>query len=1067
MEYEPRATASASNGPAMTSPSLCTVSLAIVTLLVPLLSFGQTPRATIRGIVVDQTGARLPGVDITVTREDTNEARQSVSDGDGHFTFAELPAGRYSIEGRREGFSIYRHRAHLAIGQELWLEPELVVTTVTTVTTGGRDSRLPLLERNSPALTTVIEHEQIANLPLDGRNFLELALLSPGTAPAPQGSASSVRGEFAFSTNGAREDFNNYALDGVYNVDPKLNTPAVRPPVDGIQEFEVATSNYDASFGRNGAGQVNVLTRSGSNMFTGTAYEFLRTGALASRNHFAPEDTEDPEYSRHQFGGSVGGPIARSRTFFFMDYEHTRLREGITRVTNVPTALERAGNFSQSLFARPLDPFSGQPLPGGQIPPFFTHPVGAAIAALYPLPNRDVAFANFVSSPTLRDGVHQFDGKVEHNLGSAARVAARFSFSDRDLLEPFAGAGFSALPGFGNDVTRRGQNLGISLVTASPRYVNDVRFGYNRVSIGVFPENPSTRNQSVGLAALASNPRDAGLSFITIAGYSPLGHEYNNPQESTADTFQIIDTATAAWGSHVLKFGGEWYGVRQSAYRDVQSRGFLTFISQGYTGNALADLLLGLPVLTGGARLDNPQNLRAANWSLFAHDDWRASRKLTISAGLRYDYATPPVDKDDRANLYDLSTGQLVPVGTGGMPRGGYVADRNNVSPRAGFAWMLDDLDRWVVRGGYGVYYNQGALATSEGLFFNPPYFNLGVYFPGAGLPLLTLSNPFPSNFPVFIPQSATAYQRDLQTPWMEHWNVNVQHHIGTGRAIEVGYVGSRGHDLISARDANQPPASPNRPNLRPNPFFGDITLIESRASSRYNAMQIKYRQRIEDGLSYIASYTYGKSTDDASGFFTSAGDPNFPQNSLDPGAERARSSFDVRHRFSAGLTYNLPFSGNVWLDDWQLQAIGTFQSSRPFTVAIHPDIDASNTGRSNLGFGYNDRPNVSGNGGLPADERTPERWFNTAAFAMPPFGTFGNAGRNSVEGPGYKNLNLAIVKLVPLGDARLQLRFETFNLLNSENFDLPDPFLGSPTFGQILSAGAPRRVQFGVRALF
>ena len=1051
----------------MTSRRIQTALVLVLTLSLTPIADGQTHRATIRGIVLDQTGAALPGVQITVTREETNETRQAASDGQGRFAFAELPAGSYSIEARLTGFSIYRNRALLVVGQQLWIEPQLAVTAATTITAGPDRSRSPLLEQDSPALTTVIDENQVSNLPLDGRNFLELALLSPGTAPAPQGSASSVRGEFAFSTNGAREDFNNYVLDGVYNVDPKLNTPAVRPPVDGIQGFEVATSAYDASFGRNGAGQVNVLSRSGSNSFSGSLYEFLRNGALDARNHFAPEDTPDPEYSRHQFGGAVGGPVARNRTFFFVDYEHTRLREGTTRVTNVPTAAERIGDFSQSHFPAPVDPVTRRPLPGGQIPSFLTNPIGRAITALYPLPNRDVPFANYVSSPTLSDDVHQFDGKLEHSIGSRARLAARYSFSDRGLLEPFAGTGFSAVPGFGNDVERRGQNLAVALTAASARYVNDTRFGYNRVSIAVFPENSAIDNASVGLQTLATNPRDAGLSFITVSGFSPLGHEYNNPQESTADTFQVSHATTAARGGHLLKVGGEWYGVRQSAYRDVQSRGFLTFVSQGYTGNALADLLLGLPVLTGGARLDNPQNLRSNSWSLFAHDDWRATRKLTISLGLRYDYVSPPVDRDDRANLYDLATGTLVQVGRNGMPRGGFEPDRNNLSPRVGAAWTLDELGRWVVRGGYGTYYNHGALATSEGLFFNPPYFNLGVYFPNPALPPLTLFNPFPANFPIPIPQSATAYQQDLQTPSMEHWNVNLQHQLGARRAIEIAYVGSRGHDLISARDANQPAPSPSPLNLRPNPVFADITLIESRATSLYNALQIKYVQRFDYGLSHIASYTYAKSTDDASGFFTSAGDPNFPQNSLDPAAERSRSSFDVRHRFSLGLTFDVPLSGNAWLNDWQVQAVATFQSGRPFTVAVHPDIEVSNTGRSNLGFGYNDRPNVSGSPTLPGGERSEERWFNTTAFSMPDFGTFGNAGRNSVQGPGFKNVNLAVVKLVPIGEARLQLRFETFNLFNAANFDLPDPFLGSPTFGQILSAGSPRRIQFGVRMTF
>jgi hypothetical protein len=1051
----------------LTTAAVRGVSGLAVLLLVTWGAAAQTSRATIRGIVMDQTGARLADVHVSVLRETTNETRQARTDGQGNFAVAGLEAGPYSIEARRAGFTIYRHRAELAIGQQLWVEVELAVAATEMVTTGGADTRLPLIERSSPALSTLLTDEQIRDLPLDGRNFLELALLAPGTAPAPQGSASSVRGDFAFTSNGGREDFNDYVLDGAYNVDPKLNTPAVRPPVDGIREFEVLTSTYDASFGRNGAAQVNVLTRSGSNALAGTVYEFFRNGALDARNRFAPENEPDPEYDRHQFGGSAGGPIRKDRTFFFADYERTRLREGITRLTTVPTAQERAGDFSASAFPAPVDPASGFPLPGGRIPPFFINPIGAAVAGLYPLPNRSGAAANFVSSPAARDDVHQTDLKVEHNLTSSMRAMARYSFSDRSLLEPFAGPGFAAVPGFGNDVARRGQNVVAALTSASSRYVNDLRFGYTRVSIGVFPEDTAITNASVGLPALSSRPRDAGLSLISVAGYSPLGHEYNNPQESTSDTFQIADTATGTWGAHLLKLGGEWYGTRQAAYRDVQARGFLTFVQQGYTGNALADLLLGLPVLTGGARLDNPQNLRTSSWSLFAQDDWRAARTLTITAGLRYEYLSPPVDRDDRANLYDPASGTVVGVGTNGMPRGGFEPDRDNIAPRVGVAWTPDALDRWVVRGGYGIYYNQGALATSEGLFFNPPYFSLGVYFPAPGLPPLTLYDPFPASFPIAIPPSATAYQRDLATPWMEHWSASVQHQLGNGRAVEVAYVGSRGHDLISARDMNQPAASPNPLNLRPNPSFGDITLIESRASSRYRALQLRYQQRIEDGLSYLLSYTYGSSEDDASGFFTSAGDPNFPQNSLDPGAERSRSSFDVRHRATLGLSYLLPFGGNAWVDGWQIHAVGTFNSGRPFTVAVHPDIDISNTGRSNLGFGYNDRPNVSGDPGLPPGDRSETRWFDTGAFSMPPFGTFGNARRNSVEGPGYANLNLAVVKLVPAGGASLQLRLETFNLLNRTNYDLPDAFLGSPTFGQILSAGPPRRVQFGARLLF
>jgi hypothetical protein len=1027
----------------------------------------QTPRASVRGTIADPSGARIPAAEVQATRVGTNETWHVNADQTGQFAIAELPVGDYRIRSDAPGFKASTVEATLAVGQDRVLEVTLELANVIGPTEVTVTAPFVPIERDSPALSTLIDQRQVSGLPLDGRNFLELALLAPGTAQAPQGSAASVRGDFAFSVNGAREDFNNYLLDGVYNVDPKLATPGVRPSVDAIREFEVATSNYDASFGRNGAGQVNVITRSGTNRIEGTAYEFFRNGALDSRNFFAPDDDPAPDYSRHQFGVSMGGPIAVDRTFFFADYEGTRLREGITRVTNVPTLAERNGDFSQSLFTKPSDPFSRQPFPNGRIPGFFLSPIGAAVAALYPLPNRNVPFANYVASPVLRDDIDQFDARVDHGFGGGSRLTGRYSFSDRRLLEPFAGAGFSTVPGFGNDVSRRGQNLALTF-THSPlsTIVNDVRFGYNRVSIGVFAENTALNNQGVGLPALTTNARDAGLSLVSVAGFSPLGHEYNNPQASTSDTFQLSDSATWARGAHLAKAGVDWYGVRQSAFRDVQARGFLTFVDQGYTGNALADLLLGLPVLTGGARLDNPQQLRSQAFGFFAHDDWRATTSLTISAGLRYDYMSPPVDADDRANLYDQATGQLVAVGTNGMPRGGYEADRNNFAPRAGFAWAMDGA-RSVVRGGYGIYYNQGALATSEGLYFNPPYFNLSVFFPFSGLPPLTLADPFPAFFPIPIPQSATAYQRDLQTPWMEHWNIGLQRQLGGSRAVEISYVGSRGHDLVSARDLNQKTPSSNRFSLRPNPQFADITFIESRGSSRYNALQLKFQQRTTRGLSLLAAYTLGKSTDDASGFFTSAGDPNFPQDSANPGAERGRSSFDVRHRLSVSFSCALPSPpGNVWLEGWELQGIVTLQSGRPFTVALRPDIDQSNTDRSNLGFGYNDRPNVSGDPSL--SDPNSDAWFNTAAFSLPPFGTFGNAERNILDGPGYQNVNLGIVKSLPVGSrARLQLRAEAFNLFNRVNFDLPDAFFGSPTFGRILSAQSPRRVQFGVKALF
>ena len=391
----------------------------------------------------------------------------------------------------------------------------------------------------------------------------------------------------------------------------------------------------------------------------------------------------------------------------------------------------------------------GQPFPGGRIPSFAINPIGAAIAGLYPLPNRSTPFANYVASPASTDDVDQFDGRLDHAFPGASRLTGRYSFSDRRLFEPYAGAGFSTVPGFGNDVERRGQNL--SLAYNRPvghALVNDVRFGYNRVAIGVFVENPQIGNRSVGLEPLATNPRDAGLSLISIGGYSPLGQEYNNPQASTSNAYQLRDTATWARGAHLIKFGGEISGVRQSAYRDVQARGFLTFIDQGYTGNALADLLLGLPVLTGGARLDNPQKLLATTWSAFAHDDWRVLPSLTLSAG-------PALRLHRPAGRRGRSRQPLRSVDrTAGRGRHRRDAARRlragSQQPRPSRRPGVDArrAARTVLRGGYGIYYNQGALATSEGLYFNPPYFNLGVYFPGSAAAAAHPLRPVPGVVP-------------------------------------------------------------------------------------------------------------------------------------------------------------------------------------------------------------------------------------------------------------------------------------------------------------------------------
>lgn len=1049
-------------------------------LLIPA-SFGQSVRGSVSGVVKDPTGAVIPGATVTVVDEGTNRRRTTTSDSQGEFRFPLLPPGSYRLEAIREGFLKHSHRYSLQVNEDLrmviGLELGVVVEQVPVV------SSFKLLKPDSAAIGTVIENRQITGLPLDGRNFFELTLLVPGTVPAAPGSAGSVRGDFALNINGGREDSNQFLLDGVYNGDPKLNGIGVNPPVDAIREFEVLTSTYEATFGRNAGGQVNVALKSGTNEIHGTAYEFFRNAVLDARNHFAPAGERDPKYQRNQFGFSIGGPLRKDRTFFFGDYEGRIVRESITRTSNVPTLVERSGNFSQSLLPPPIDPLTGMPFPGNVIRQARQDPIGAAIAALYPGPNRAVPGQNFVSSPTLRDREHHFDIRLDHALHKNSEVSVRYSFANRKLFEPFSGPTFAQVPGFGTNVPRRAQNLALSETHIfSPVFLNEVRVAYNRVAAGAFHENLGRSvNNAVGMPELSSNPRDFGLSFIRVTGFSPLGDEFNNPQHSVTNTFQVLDHATYARGRLLLKFGLDFRAVQQNAFRDVQSRGFLNFLGL-FTFNPLADLLLGLPTLTGGARLDNPQHLRAESYSFFAQNTLRLRHNLTLNAGLRYEYSSPPVDTGDRANVFDAASQSLVRVGTGGIPRSGYDADKNNWGPRIGIAWTPGGSQNTVLRAGYGIYFDQSALAPGEGLYFNAPFFDFRPFFPLPGLPL-TLSNPFPSFFPFTLPVSALAFQRDLRTPYVQHWNVNVQRKLGERRVLEVGYAGSKGTRLLTARDINQPAASPMVPNLRRLPQFDDINRIESRANATYNSLQMRFQQTLDFGLSLLSAYTWSKSLDDASSFFSSTGDPNFPQDSNNVRAERGRSNFNVRQRFTLSYSYDIPLGrspGERWIDapsrfeklvdellgGWQTFGILTLQTGRPFTVALLPEVDNSNTGRSILGFGANDRPNLAGNPSV--SNPGPDQWFNTAAFAMPPFGNFGNAGRNILEGPGLAVFNVSLVKNVtPREGLNIQFRTEAFNLFNRTNFDLPDIFVGSPTFGRILSAQSPRHIQFGLKFLF
>lgn len=1060
--------------PSLLLSSLLSSLLCVVTAQ-PLLS--QMVEASLRGRVADASGGVVARAEIELVDENSGVERTTRTGRAGAFAFPAAPAGSYTLRVRAEGFKTYEVTGlALRIGEPVRVDVPLEVGGISEEVTVAADAA----EVVSADLTaTVIPNRFVQSLPLDGRNFLELSLLAPGGAPAAAGSPGSERGRFAFQVNGQREDSNAFLYDGVYAVDPVLNSFTFTPPVDAVQEFRVET-NADAGQGRNSGAQISVSLKRGGSQFHGTVYEFLRNDALDARNFFDPADRDQPKLTRNQFGFSLGGPVVRGRTFFFADYEGLRERRAVTRLTNVPTAAERAGDFSAG-GRPPFDPYSQQPFPNGQLPAQFQHPVGQGIANLYPLPNRAAAGQNYVSTPTGEDGHNKFDVRLDQSVGDRGVLAGRFSFADRNLFQPFAARSFSQVPGYGNDVDERGMNAMVSETHQfGARWVNEARFGFNRVDSRTFHENSGTSiNKQVGLPDFAgSRPRDLGLTFIEVTGFTPLGDEFNNPQDSLTDSFQISDNVSLTHGDHLVQFGFEQRWLNGSAYRDVQSRGQISFTNQAFSQNALADLLLGIPSFTaGGLGGEFGQNPRSWATNLFLQDAWRLDRTLTLTLGLRYEYNQPAYDAQDAAATFDPASFQTVQLGTQGIPRGGYRPDRNNFAPRIGLAWTPAGSRGTVVRAGYGLYYNTSSLAIGQGIYFNPPFFNFQLFLPSQQS-IIQLHDPWPQGGAAPVPPSATTYDPNLRSSYTQQWNFSVQQDLGEGLILTAGYNAARGVNLIGARDINQPAPSAEPLNLRPLPTFADINQIESSFDSIYHSLQAALQCRFRGGLSGLFSYTWSRSIDNASNFFASSGDGNFPQDSRDISAERGRSSFDTPHRFVGSFVYDLPFgegkrfgsgltgAAKGLLSGWQVAGVVTLQSGQPYTVYLPSELDNSNTGRSIFGFGAGDRPHLVGDPN-PANP-DPTAWIDPRAFAMPAFGTFGNAGRNIVNGPDLRNINVSLLKDVSLGEqATLQFRAEFFNAWNRPNFGAPSVFFGTPGFGQIASAAPGRELQFGVKLLF
>lgn len=1069
----------------------------------------QQETATITGEVKDASGGLVPSAMITVTNVGTNISVNTESNDQGSYTVTSLRPGDYSITAEKSGFNkTLRSGVTLQVNQfariDITLQAGQVSETV-EVAAGA-----PLLETETSSRGSVIDQKKIVDLPLNGRDYNQLALLSPGVLPGTPRLAS-VNFKGVLNVNGNRTFNNVFLLDGVDNISYSNsfrgeNVQLVQPSIEALQEFKIQTNAYSAEFGRSSGAVVNATIKSGSNNIHGSVYEFLRNDALDANNFFSNAlGAPKPVRKRNQFGGAIGGPLVKNRTFWFADYEGLRDREGIPRTTLLPTAAQKAGLFSVAVF----DPFAaGRPQfsqnAQGQwvIPQNRWDPVGAKIVALIPDPN--VAGTNiFASTPITTTRQDQFDVRIDHQLSSNKTLFGRYSFVDTTTFRPAPMPGLaegSFNDAFGSNANRS-QGLAIGLTWIfNPAFVGDFRFGWGRGNYFTTPPNFGVDGAAeVGLKNVPNDPAIVGgVPKVQIQGFSAVGRHTSTPQFQTPRS--LNPRATISWnrGQHFFKFGTEFLHV-ETRINDLNATIGRIAFEDRFTGRAVGDLLLGLPsqlALTSFTVMDQGQNMQF----YFLQDDFKVSSKLTLNFGLRYEYATPPVEKNNQFANFDPQTGTVIFAKDGDIfDRALIHPDRNNFAPRAGFAYSV--TPRLVMRGAYGVFYSHTVRQGREGLLgFNPPFLvdNLlqtsvtGAAAVASAAPF-RLVDGYPAGLlnpaslsPTIGRRAQDAFQR---TPYIQQYNLGVQYELMRDLVFDVAYVGNKGTKLNGFRNLNQRAVITNAngsqsAGARPFPAFGDIQWMENRVLSSYNALQMRLEKRFTRGLSALVSYTWGKALTEAPDHIsTSGGGAGFdtgtfrePQNGNNLKAERGLAEFDIKHRFVASYIYELPFghgrrwgsgwnkAADVFLGGWQVSGIHVLQSGLGLTATL-----AGGT-VLNIGGERRARPNIVGDPILPNSERTVQRWFNTNAFAAfsPSPQAFGNGGVGIMRGPGYVNFDFTAAKNFQLSERfRMQFRTELFNAFNRANFGPPNIARDSSGFGQILSASNARIIQFGLKLYY
>ncbi len=1061
----------------------------------------QESRAAIFGTVTDPNGAIVSGASVTVTQVTTNLSVTTVTGSEGQFKIPSLPIGDYRIEAGATNFA----KAELTdlllrVGEERRVDIKLSIV--------GLESEVsieaPLTESSQATLSSVIPSERVENLLLSGRQIQELALTAPGVS-ASGGFRSSAFNQFglatpndgnggAFNVNGASSRSNGFYLDGVDINVPEQGVIAFPPPVEAVREFQIQTNNFRAEYGRYSGSIVSFVTKSGTNNIRGSVYEFFRNDSLDSNDPFNKANgLPRPVLKQNQFGFTLGGPVIKDRFFIFGNYEGNYVQQGTGAFTsNLPTAEQRNG------ILRYTDAGGAQ-----QVLNVNVNRISAAILdGFIPLPNSNSIGANYIANGTNRLNEDLYTIRTDTRFTDKDLLTARFTYDNQRQFFPFdiffVSASLPAFP-FSNP-EKRTSFVGSYTRTITPNFINEFRFGFN------YQENPIPSGTTIDPASIGlpngapQNEFGRGLPVIRVTGFGGTGGQPLTDNLGASFTnrqlFQFIDNVTYVAGEHTIKFGVELRRahIDSNAFRTL--RGSLNFngsrngtINPAISGNApvaaLADFLLGLPAQAQISSADPNRIFETKTFNGFVQDEWRVTDRLNLSLGLRYEIDTPLIDTGGRISNLIPGVGNFV-IGSPELPRL-HQLDKNNFAPRFGAAYSLTKDGKTVVRGGGGIFYDNGVLQDRFGTArTNAPFAITNIDNNPAPFPATGNATTFTRLLGSGVATGAASIGLNFRTPYAAQYNVNLQRELFSGIVAEIAYVGRNGVNLSRQVNINQivavnsPQAQVSVVGTRPfagtaTPlaarFANDIIQQQSSGESNYNALQVRVEKRLSKGSSFLAAYTYSKSIDTASGIGTGRDDR--PQDSYNIDAERALSNFDIPHRFVFSSTFALPFGKgqkyfknaskfiNFLISDWTTNSISTIQTGQPFTVTVG-SFDAL-TGISNR------RPNLVGD----PNQNVPEGFaFNPAAFAAPAAGQLGNVGRNTQRGGNYFNSDYGVLRkfaLPVLGDnSNLQFRAEFFNIYNQVNFTLPISTLSSSAFGRYTgNATSPRVIQFGLKLNF